>query len=120
MAPKSSKRRSPGDGGVYSYKTGAGERWYWKATVKLADGSKQVKVKRGYLSGKAARDAMRDALTASGKSEYIDPSKQPLGMWLDEWADGLRLADSTISSYRKNIRLHVQAYPIAQVPLSTL
>jgi hypothetical protein len=69
--------------------------------------SKQVKIKRGFASGKAARDAMRDALTASGKGEYADPSKQPLGAYLAGWLDGLRLAPSTVASYRKNVRLHI-------------
>lgn len=119
MTPKSTKRRSPGDGGVYSYKTGAGERWYWKATVTLADSTKRVKVKRGYLSGKAARDAMRDALTASGKGEYADPSKQPLGAYLAAWLDGLRLAPSTVASDRKNVRLHIEPY-IGGLPLAAL
>ena len=51
---------------------------------------------------------------------YAEPSRQTLGGWLDEWAAGLRLGDSTIASYRKNIRLHVQPYPVAQVPLASL
>jgi integrase len=32
----------------------------------------------------------------------------------------LRLAPSTVASYRKNVRLHVAPYPIAAVPLATL
>jgi hypothetical protein len=42
------KRRTPGEGDAYSYKTAAGEQWMWKATIKLADGTrKQVALRKG-------------------------------------------------------------------------
>jgi integrase len=53
------------------------------------------------------------------KGEWTDPSKQPLGAYLDEWLAGLRLAPSTVASYRKNVRLHVKPY-IGTVPLATM
>jgi hypothetical protein len=33
-----------------------------------------------------------------------------LGDWLDQWMAGLRLAPSTVASYRKNVRLHIRRY----------
>jgi len=51
--------------------------------------------------------------------EYADPSKQPLGAYLATWLDGLRLAPSTVASYRKNVRLHITPY-IGDVPLASL
>ncbi len=33
-----------------------------------------------------------------------------VGWPLDEWLDGLRLAETTAASYRKNVRLHVKPY----------
>jgi integrase len=47
------------------------------------------------------------------------PSRQPTGAYLDEWAAGLRLAPSTIASYRKNIRLHIKP-ALGTVPLAAL
>ena len=117
MADK--KRRSPGEGGVYSYRTGAGERWDRKATVTLADGTSGPKVKRGFMTKKAAQKALREALAASGRGEYTDPSKQLLGDYLATWLDGLRLAPSTVASYRKNVRLHIAPY-VGTVPLASL
>ena len=66
-----------------------------------------------------AKKALREALTAVDKGEWTDPSKQLLGAYLDEWLAGLRLAPSTIASYRKNVRLHIKPY-IGTVPLATM
>ena len=52
------KRRSPGEGGAYSYKTNAGERWYWfKCAVTGPDGTARPKVKRGFPTKQAALKA---------------------------------------------------------------
>jgi integrase len=66
-----------------------------------------------------AAKALRDALAKIDKGEWSDPSKQPLGAYLDEWAAGLRLGASTVASYRKNIRLHLTPY-LGTVPLRSL
>ena len=41
------------------------------------------------------------------------------GEYLATWLDGLRLAPSTVASYRKNVRLHI-APRIGTVPLASL
>lgn len=66
-----------------------------------------------------AAKALRDALAQIDKGEWADPSKQPTGDYLDEWAAGLRLGASTMASYRKNIRLHHKPY-LGAVPLRSL
>jgi len=128
MAAKTTRRRSRGDGSVGSYRTKAGTRWYWKATLVQPDGSKRVVWKRGFLvkttpRGKTtpvgALDAMREALVAAKAGTYAEPSKRTVGSWLDEWTGTLRLSPSTIASYRKNIRLHVRPY-IGELPLASL
>ena len=72
-----------------------------------------------WLDREAAVAALRDALVRTGKGEWIEPSKQPVGEYLDTWLDGLRLGGSTMASYRKNIRLHVKPY-IGDVPIGSL
>jgi len=119
MPRKATRRRSPREGGAYSYKTRRGERWYWKATVTQPDGTRQVKVKRGFLTKDDALTAMREALTASAKGGYAEPSRQATGAYLATWLDGLRLAPSTVASYRKNVRLHI-APRIGSIPLASL
>jgi integrase len=112
------KRRSPGEGGAWAYATGAGERWRYSCVVTTPDGSRKKITRRGFLTKKAALDAMRDALSASSKGEFIEPSKAKLGVYGAEVIDGLRVGAQTKASYRKNWRLHVTPYPIAALPLA--
>jgi hypothetical protein len=113
------RRRSRGEGSVGSYKTKAGQLWYWKGTITRPDGSKKVAWKRGYKTRKLAQAGLREALVAAEKGTYAEPSKRTLGSWLDEWVAGLRLAPSTVASYRKNVRLHIKPY-LGSVPLASL
>lgn len=116
---KATKRRSPHEGGAYAYKTRAGELWYWKATVTGPDGVAKPRVKRGFETKQAALAGLRDALSASARGGYAEPNRTPFGSYLATWLDGLRLAPSTVASYRKNVRLHV-APNIGTVPLASL
>jgi hypothetical protein len=115
MAPKATKRRSPGEGSVWPYQTMAGERWAIGhpsfGTRRNAGGWGKTK--------RTAQQTLRDMLVDASRGELVDPSRQPLGAYLDEWAEGLRLAPSTIASYRKNIRLHITP-AIGRVPLASL
>jgi integrase len=119
MAPRSTKRRSPHEGGAYSYQTKAGTLWYWKATITGPDGTAKPRVKRGFTTKKAALDDLREALSASAKGGYAEPSRMTLEAYLATWLDGLRLAPSTVASYKKNVRLHI-APNIGSVPLASL
>jgi len=114
------KRRSPGEGGAYPYRTAAGERWRFKCVVTRPDGTRQPVNRRGFLTKADALRAMREALSASDKGGFADPSRQPFAAYLTDWLEGLpmRLAPSTVASYRKNIRLHIEPYPIARLPLA--
>jgi integrase len=68
----------------------------------------------------AALEWLGDAQSAGRKGEYVEPSRQRFGDFGAEVIDGLRISPQTRASYRKNWRLHVMEYPIAQVPLSQL
>ncbi|MQA86681.1 MAG: tyrosine-type recombinase/integrase [Streptosporangiales bacterium] len=126
MSSRKRKRRSPGEGSVFEFTTKADvTRYGIKFLVPQPDGTlKQVLRRRGQNGeiwekyGDAAK-ALRDALGKVDRNEWVEPSKQPLGEYLDEWAAGLRLADSTVASYRKNIRLHLKPY-LGGVPLASL
>ena len=116
---RTTKRRSPHEGGAYSYQTKAGQMWYWKATITGPDGIARPKVKRGFTTKQAALAGLRDALAASDKGGYAEPSKMLTGEYVATWLDGLRLAPSTVASYRKNVRLHITPH-IGAVPLASL
>jgi integrase len=123
--PTTAKRRSPGEGGAFEYKTAAGPRWYWKAQITGPDGvTKPVARRRGldgepFTTKKAALAAMREAMSRSDKKQWTDPSKEPVGDFLATWLDGLRLEPSTMASYRKNVRLHITP-AIGLIPLASL
>jgi integrase len=119
MGQQMKGRRSPGEGGVTSYATRAGQRFRFGCSVPLPDGTTRRVTRRGYTNKKAALSAMREVLAESAKGTYTDPSGQALGKYLTDWAAGLRLAPSTVASYRKNIRLHIVPR-IGQVPLASL
>jgi integrase len=119
LAPKSTKRRSPHEGGAYAYQTKNGERWAWKTTLTMADGTRKQVMRRGFGTKRAALASLRDALAESGKTGFTEPSKMLTGEYLATWLDGLRLAPSTVASYRKNVRLHI-APNVGAVPLAAL
>ncbi|MGP4024388.1 tyrosine-type recombinase/integrase [Actinomadura sp. 3N407] len=127
MSSKSKpKRRSPGEGSVFEFKTKAGAvRFGIKFVVTQEDGSKKSVLRRRGPNGETwtkrtdAAKALRDAMTKVDTGTWVDPSKQPLGEYLDTWAAGLRLGDSTVASYKKNIRLHMTPY-LGAIPLASL
>jgi integrase len=118
MTTRQGKRRSPGEGSVWAYRERNGtERW---AIGHPSFGTRR----RGpngekWFTKKAAQDALRAKLVDAARGELVDPSRQPCGDYLDEWVDGLRLAPSTVASYRKNVRLHLRPR-LGSVPLATL
>jgi integrase len=46
-------------------------------------------------------------LVDASRGELVEPSRQLTSDYLIDWLAGLRLAPSTIASYRKNVRLHI-------------
>jgi integrase len=126
MASKARKRRSPGEGSVWPYRTKAGQLRYAIGYVRLMpDGTRKAVTRRTgphgerWTTERDAKRALREILVAVDKGELVDPSKQLVGAYLDEWLAGLRLAPSTVASYRKNVRLHIEPY-IGTVPLASL
>jgi integrase len=126
VSAKPRKRRSPGEGSVWAYKTKAGqERYAIGYTVELPDGTRRSVTRRRGGHGEKwttrgeASKALRAILADVDKGQHVDPSRQQLGAYLDEWLAGLRLAPSTVASYRKNVRLHIKPY-LGAVPLASL
>jgi len=127
MAPRSTRRRSPGEGGAYSYRvktrsdaSDSNERWRVKGLVRQPDGTVKEVNKRGFMTKTEALEWLAKAQVDGREGTYIEPSKQQLGTYGAEVIDGLRIKPQTRASYIKNWRLHVAAYPIAQLPLAQL
>lgn len=100
------KRRARGEGSVSQYQTKAGARWL----IKYRDTEGTMKLKRGYLTKKAAADALGDINADIRNGRYTAPTRTTLGEWLDEWIAGRRLAPSTLASYQRNIDHHIRPH----------
>jgi integrase len=119
------RRRQAGEGGISSYETKAGTRYLIKYTMVLEDGTKKVVLRRRgpdrqpFLTRKAAADALTDARAEIKQGVHVLPSKKTVGQWGEEWLKSLRLAPSTMASYRKLWRLYITPN-IGSVPLDKL
>ena len=101
------RRRQAGEGGISEYQTDAGPRFLIKYPVLREDGATRMVLKRGFRTRRAAADQLRIEIRDAETGARVEPSKQRLDAYLDEWLDTQRLAASTLASYRKNIRLHI-------------
>src|SRR5690242_17083673 len=95
------RRRQAGEGTISEYVTKAGPRYLIKYRLPLDDGTTKVVLRRGYPTRKAAAEALGDILAEVRRGAHVLPAKMTTGEWLDQWLDGLRLAPSTVASYRK-------------------
>jgi integrase len=104
------RRRQAGEGGISEYATKAGPRFLIKYAAPDEDGGKRWVLKRGFATRRAAAAALREQLSKIADGTHVRPNKITVGEHLAEWLDGLRLAPSTIASYHKNVRLHVEPH----------
>jgi integrase len=113
------RRRQAGEGGISEYMTKAGPRFLIKYPVLREDGTKRVVLKRGFRSRREAAAQLRLEISKAEAGAWVEPSKQRLDGYLAEWVAGQRLSASTLASYRKNIRLHIDAH-LGETPLARL
>ena len=119
------RRRARGEGCIFEFETQAGTRFGYKFTAPAADGRRRQVLRRRdengqpWLTRQDAANALREAIVKAGKGSWIEPSRQPVGEYLSTWLAGLRLAPSTVASYEKNVRLHIEPY-IGALPLASL
>jgi len=112
-------RRKPGEGGVSRYETASGEE-RWMISYRIPDtktGRSRQRNERGFTSVAEATRTVRRRVTAVEDGKHVEPSKDTLGNYLDQWLAALpSVSDATRSSYEKNLRLHVKPY-LGDVPL---
>jgi integrase len=103
------RRAASGSGGISSYTTKQGERRYRVVYWYLdANGIKRQTTRRGFTTQKQAVEFSQSVAESVRAGRYVAPERRTFGSYLDSWHAGLRLAESTRSSYEKNIRLHVK------------
>jgi integrase len=119
------RRRQAGEGTISEYLTKAGPRYLIKYTMTLADGTKKAVLRRRgrdgqpFLTRKAAAEALNEARAEVKKGLHVLPSKLTVGQWGEQWLNSLRLAPSTMASYRKLWRLYITPN-LGSVPMDKL
>jgi integrase len=88
-----------------------GERWYVKIELdrEPATGRRRQKWHSGYRTKREAERARVDLLSKFDRGEYVEPTHQTLGEFLEEWLRAIEptLRPSTLDSYSRNVRNHV-------------
>ena len=74
-----------------------------------ATGKRRQKWHSGYRTRKEAERALTDILTRLERGSYVNPSRQSLAAFLEEWlpASQIELRESTYESYARNVRVHI-------------
>ena len=91
-----------------------GDRWYVKIELdrEPATGRRRQKWHSGYRTKREAERARVDLLSKFDRGEYVEPTHQTLGEFLEEWLRAIEptLRPSTFDSYSRNVRNHVVAH----------
>ncbi len=91
-----------------------GNRYYVKIEVDPdpATGRRRQKWHSGYRTKREAERARVDLLSKFDRGEYVEPSHQTLGEFLEEWLRAIEptVRPSTFDSYARNVRNHVIAH----------
>ena len=105
-----------------------GDRYYVKIELDAdpATGLRRQKWHSGYRTKREAERARIDLLSRFDRGEYVEPSQQTLGEFVEEWLRAIEptIRPSTFESYSRNMRNHVVAHiggiRLAKVDAGTL
>lgn len=90
------------------------ENGRWSFVVDLPSSSQRRQVRRrGFATRKEAQVALISLQAEMQRGEFVKPGRMTLGEYLTDWMETLPVSgrkESTVSSYRHNLRLHVVPY----------
>lgn len=108
------RSRSRHRGSLDDYQTHNGKRWKFQIYVPIDPEQPELGEKRltrgGFTGLEEAQAALGDALRKKARNEKFQGKTPTIALYAEHWADGLRLADSTVNGYRKIIRNHISPY----------
>ncbi len=118
-----SRTRRRGRGSIQSYQTAAGKKWRFQIWVPIDPEQPDLGEKKfsrgGFATAADADAALQDALKQRDQNEKFGGKVPTLSSYADAWAEGLKLADSTIAGYKKIIRNHLRPQ-LGHYPLDKL
>jgi integrase len=115
------RKRSNGDGSVSPRKLTSGKVVYdvWVSFTDPVTGRSKRYVKKGFATKTEADKHRREKVAEAARAALINPSAQPLGVYLDSWLEGHRVKQQTREGYRNKIRLHIKPH-VGKTPLNKL
>lgn len=109
---KQRRSRSRHPGSIQEYATNEGKRWRFQIYVPKDPEYPELGMRRltrsGFTSTEEANDALQEALKQRKQNEKFSGKVPLIGVYADQWVEGLKLADSTIKGYKKIIRNHIR------------
>ena len=85
----------------------------WSFVVDLGpgpNGERRQARRRGFPTKKAAQEALDQVRVTARDGTFVRPERMTVAEYLDQWLDGMVTAGTrrtTVTSYRRNLRLHV-------------
>lgn len=89
--------------------TGKYERWRirWELPPDPESGERRRGSRRGFATRKEAEAKLAGILGQVHKGTYVEPSRQRLATYLQDWLRGLRVKPTTFDNYRTCAEVHV-------------
>ena len=86
-----------------------GSWFYAHELPPAADGKRRQSKVGGFATEREARQALNDALAQIHRGAHIEPNRQKVGEYLDQWLTGkAKLRSSTRRSYQEHVALYPQ------------
>lgn len=83
--------------------------WYYKAELPMGPkGERRIKRRGGFVTRQDADVALTDLLDRVNKRTHIDPGRQPVGGYFEQWLAGkAQLRSTTARSYAEHVTLYL-------------
>jgi integrase len=115
-------KRKNTDAGIYPYATQSGKRWgaVYYVDRDWASGRPRQKRKQGFLTKAEAQEWRVRQLAERNKTGRVqEPSRQPLGAYLEDWLAGMTgIAPTTLMNYTNRLARAKRA--LGMIPLASL
>lgn len=109
-----------------SLKRDASGAWYFVVDLSPPGAPRRQVKRRGFRTKSEAQEALDDLKSGVRRGEWVEPSRETLGAFLDEWLAAIEptVRPATHVSYARNVRLHVTprvgALPLQSIDGGTL
>ena len=123
MTTRKGGARRRGKGSITSYQTASGTRWRWQLRVPVdpenGEAGERQAGKGGYLTADDADAGLDEAKRKLRQRLTFSRAVPTVSEHLEQWVAGRHLERSTLVSYRRLIRVHINP-ELGEIPLDRL